>query len=289
MRTVRYMWQIYNFFANFAVKQHHHMDSTPSKSYSHGELSRLINAALLRDDTPAPGKIANKIYNDIMMGSGAFARVSRMIETEAMHLISRDLPPSLLGSPSSQTNITEALHPDIRIRIETEFKQYLNSETVRSEVGTIYDELCDSIERAGWSFGIVNLARALEILRDKIRKQANVYNSSIALVGPYTDLGPLYEAACCKTNVHGNHYVDIQDFYTALCDNTRTGCTEIASAFYRDTLHDLAEWPRLQAIIESNVTLHERCRAIADQNAGKPKCRVFSDPDRSSPMDLVDI
>lgn len=289
MRTVRYMWQIYNFFANFAVKQHHHMDSTPSKSYSHGELSRLINAALLRDDTPAPGKIANKIYNDIMMGSGAFARVSRMIETEAMHLISRDLPPSLLGSPSSQTNITEALHPDIRTRIETEFKQYLNSETVRSEVGTIYDELCDSIERAGWSFGIVNLARALEILRDKIRKQANVYNSSIALVGPYTDLGPLYEAACCKTNVHGNHYVDIQDFYTALCDNTRTGCTEIASAFYRDTLHDLAEWPRLQAIIESNVTLHERCRAIADQNAGKPKCRVFSDPDRSSPMDLVDI
>lgn len=265
------------------------MDSTPSKSYSHGELSRLINAALLRDDTPAPGKIANKIYNDIMMGSGAFARVSRMIETEAMHLISRDLPPSLLGSPSSQTNITEALHPDIRTRIETEFKQYLNSETVRSEVGTIYDELCDSIERAGWSFGIVNLARALEILRDKIRKQANVYNSSIALVGPYTDLGPLYEAACCKTNVHGNHYVDIQDFYTALCDNTRTGCTEIASAFYRDTLHDLAEWPRLQAIIESNVTLHERCRAIADQNAGKPKCRVFSDPDRSSPMDLVDI
>lgn len=227
MRTVRYMWQIYNFFANFAVKQHHHMDSTPSKSYSHGELSRLINAALLRDDTPAPGKIANKIYNDIMMGSGAFARVSRMIETEAMHLISRDLPPSLLGSPSSQTNITEALHPDIRIRIETEFKQYLNSETVRSEVGTIYNELCDSIERAGWSFGIVNLARALEILRDKIRKQANVYNSSIALVGPYTDLGPLYEAACCKTNVHGNHYVDIQDFYTALCDNTRTGCTDI--------------------------------------------------------------
>ncbi len=289
MRTVRYMWQIYNFFANFAVKQHHHMDSTPSKSYSHGELSRLINAALLRDDTPAPGKIANKIYNDIMMGSGAFARVSRMIETEAMHLISRDLPPSLLGSPSSQTNITEALHPDIRTRIETEFKQYLNSETVRSEVGTIYNELCDSIERAGWSFGIVNLARALEILRDKIRKQANVYNSSIALVGPYTDLGPLYEAACCKTNVHGNHYVDIQDFYTALCDNTRTGCTEIASTFYRDTLHDLAEWPRLQAIIESNVTLHERCRAIADQNAGKPKCRVFSDPDRSSPMDLVDI
>ena len=123
--------------------------------------------------------------------------------------------------------------------------------------------------------------QGVEILRDKIRKQANVYNSSIALVGPYTDLGPLYEAACCKTNVHGNHYVDIQDFYTALCDNTRTGCTEIASTFYRDTLHDLAEWPRLQAIIESNVTLHERCRAIADQNAGKPKCRVFSDPDRS--------
>lgn len=44
------------------------MDSTPSYKSSPDEVARLINAALLRDDTPPPGKIANKIYNDIMMG-----------------------------------------------------------------------------------------------------------------------------------------------------------------------------------------------------------------------------
>ena len=165
------------------------MDSTPSKkTYSHEELSSLINAALLRDDTPGPVKIANKIYNDIMMGEGAFARIARMLETEAMRLISRDLPLSLLGSSSAQAN-----------------------------------------------------------------------------------------------------YIDIQDFYTALCENTRSDCGEISASFSRDILKNLAEWPRLQAIIESNVTLYERCREIADQSAGKPKCRVFSDPDRSNPMDLVNI
>lgn len=270
------------------------MDSTPSKtSYSHEELSSLINAALLRDDTPGPVKIANKIYIDIMMGEGAFARISRMLETEAMRLISRDLPLSLLGSSSAQANeLPAALRPGTRDRIEAEFRQFIHSGAVQNEVNKLYDELCDSIERAGWSFGIVNLAHAIEIFRDKVRKQVGVYDGSIALIGPFTDLEPLYEAAC-RVNIaergSSNNYIDIQDFYTALCENTRSGCVEISATFSRDILKNLAEWPRLQAIIESNVTLYERCREIADQSAGKPKCRVFSDPDRSNPMDLVNI
>lgn len=270
------------------------MDSTPSKtSYSHEELSSLINAALLRDDTPGPVKIANKIYNDIMMGEGAFARISRMLETEALHLISRELPLSLLGSSSTPANeLPAALRPGARARIEAEFRQFIHSDAVTKEVNKLYEELCDSIERAGWSFGIVNLAHAIEIFRDKVRKQVGVYDSSIALIGPFTDLEPLYETARRITiaeRVRSNNYIDIQDFYTALCENTRSGCVEIAATFSRDILKDLAEWPRLQAIIESNVTLYKRCREIADQSAGKPKCRVFSDPDRSNPMDLVNI
>lgn len=268
------------------------MDSTFYKS-TPGELARLINAALLRDDTPAPIKIANKIYNDIMMGQGAFARLSRLIENKAMQLISTTLPTSLLGSPSVPVNrLPDALRPEVRSRIEAEFRLFLNSETVVAEVRAIFDELCDSIERAGRSFGIVNLAHALEIFRDKVRKQISVYNSSIALVGPFIDLEPLYEAACkvsLQERVMSNNYIDIQDFYTALCDNTRSGCTEIAAIFSRDTLHNLAEWPRLQAIINSNRTLLDRCREIADKNSDKPNCRFFSDPDRSSPADILNI
>ncbi len=270
------------------------MDSTPSKkTYSHEELSSLINAALLRDDTPGPVKIANKIYNDIMIGDGAFARISRMLEAEAMRLISRDLPLSLLGSSSAPVNeMPAALRPGVRARIEAEFKQFIHSDAVRTEVNNIYNELCDSIERAGWSFGIVNLAHAIEIFRDKVRKQTGVYDSSIALIGPFVDLDPLYEAACRVTlneRLRGNNRIDIQNFYTALCENTRSACVEIAATFSRNILNDLAEWPRLQAIIESNNTLYERCKEIAEQSAGKPKCRVFSDPDRSNPMDLVSI
>lgn len=269
------------------------MDSTPSYKSSPEELARLINAALLRDDTPAPGKIANRIYNDIMMGHGAFARLSRLIENKAMQLIGTTLPPSLLGSPSVPVNkLPDALRPEVRSRIEAEFRLFLSSETVAAEVQALFDELCDSIERAGWSFGIVNLAHALEIFRDKVRKQVSVYDRSIALVGPFVDLEPLYEAACrisLQERVMSNNYVDIQDFYTALCDNVRSGCTEIAATFSRDTLRSLAEWPRLQAIIDSNVTLCNRCREIAAKCPGKPKWRVFSDPDRSSPADLVNI
>jgi len=269
------------------------MDSTSSNSYSQEKLAMLINAALLRDDTPAPGKIANKIYNDIMIGPGAFARVSRLLEAEALRLISSNLPTSLLGTSSNPANeIPATLRPGIRTKIEAEYKQYLKSDTVMNEVNAIYDELCDSIERAGWSFGIVNLARAIEIFRDKVRKQVSVYNRSIALVGPFTDLEPLYEAACRVTlheRVRSNNYVDVQNFYTALCDNTRSGCTEIATAFSRDILNALTEWPRLQTIIDSNVTLYKRCREIADRCPNKPKSRIFSDPDHSNPMDLVNI
>ena len=269
------------------------MDSTPSYKSTNEELARLINAALLRDNTPPPGKIANKIYNNIMIGQGAFARLSRLVENKAMQLISSALPPSLIGSPSAPVNrMPDALRPEVQTRIEAEFKMFLCSETVAKEVQAIFDELCDSIERAGWSFGIVNLAHALEIFRDKVRKQVSVYERSIALVGPFVDLGPLYEAAC-KVSLHermtGSNYIDIQDFYTALCDNTRSGCTEIAASFSRDTLHNLAEWPRLQAIIDSNKTLLDHCREFAAKSHDKPNCRIFSDPDRSSPADIVNI
>lgn len=130
------------------------------------------------------------------------------------------------------------------------------------------------------------------MFRDKVRKQVSVYERSMSLVGPYVDLAPLYDAAMRVTlneRVRGKNYMDVQNFYTALCDNTRCGCTEIAAGFSRDVLSALAEWPRLQAIIDSNVTLLNRCRQIASLSPDKPKCRVFSDPDRSSPMDLVNI
>ena len=99
------------------------MDATPSSHYTPEEFARLINAALLRDDTPTAGKIANRIYNDIMMGEGAFARLSRMVEGEGMKLISRDLPTSLLGSPSSPTNVIPAsLRPGMQAKIEAELR-----------------------------------------------------------------------------------------------------------------------------------------------------------------------
>lgn len=266
----------------------HQMNSIPSFNYTDEELARFINAALLREDTPTPGKIANKIYNDIMMGSGAFARISRMIEREAMRLISRDLPTSLLGTSSSPANTLPAsLRPGVRNKIEAEFGRYLESEAVRKEVAALYDELCDSIERAGWSYGVQNLPAALELFRDKVRKQVKVYESSIDLVGPFVDLEPLYEAACRVTlheRVRSNNYIDVHDFYTALCDNTRSGCQEIAARFSRDVLAELAGWPRLQDMIVFNEHLLERCRSIAAATAGMPKPRVFSDPDRMGPL-----
>ena len=269
------------------------MDATPSSHYTPEEFARLINAALLRDDTPTAGKIANRIYNDIMMGEGAFARLSRMVEGEGMKLISRDLPTSLLGSPSSPTNVIPAsLRPGMQAKIEAELRKYLESDAVKAEVQAIYDEMCDSIERAGWAYGIVNLPDALSMVREKIRKQVKVYERSIALVGPYTDLEPLYEAACRITlneKMRSKNYIDVQDFYTALCDNTRSSCTEIVAKFSRDVLEALAEWPRFQAIIDSNSTLLERCRLIAAKSPDKPKYRVFSDPDRSSPTDLLGV
>lgn len=269
------------------------MNSIPSYNFSNEELARLISTALLRDDTPPPGKIANRIYNDIMMGNGAFARLSRMIEREAMRLISRDLPASLLGTASAPVNVLPSgLRPGVRAKIEAEFRRYLESEAVQAEVSAVYNELCESIERAGWSYGVLNLPAALELFRDKVRKQTTVYSRSIELVGPYVNLEPLYEAACRVTlheRVRSNNYIDVHDFYTALCDNTRSGCTEIAARFSLEVLSSLAEWPRLQAIIDSNELLLERCKAIATAMADKPKPRVFSDPDRSSPHDFVNI
>ena len=256
-------------------------------------VERLIHAILLRDDTPGTAKIANKIYNDITMGNGAFVVLCRDIESEITALISKRLPVSIIGKPSAPVEeLPKDLNPAVEDEVVSQFKEYLNTKKGSDAISNIYTELCDSIERAGWSYGLRHLPEALEMVRDKVRKQAAVYRRSADMAANLTNLQPLYEAAVRISpmeRVRSRNFLDVQTFFVALCENIRSRCGEMSSIFAWEILSDLADWPRFQEIIDTNAKLLETCLEVDSQFAEKPKYRFFSDPDRSSRVDLLDL
>lgn len=252
---------------------------------------RLVRRVLLRDNVPSAQKQANIIFGEVMAGDAGFAALSRLLEAETHRLLSRDLPASLLSSDGVPANVLPpALRPGLQAKIEGELRSFLESAPARAAVAAVYDGLCEAVENVGWQYGISEIAEALRVFRDKVRRQARVYERSLAQVRSSVDLEPLYAEACkisLGERVRKDNHIDINDFYTALCDNTAGACSAMTTAFLRDTLLALAAWEGIDNIIEANTELVDRCRDILARTAdGAAAPRVFSDPSVRSPFDI---
>ncbi len=247
-------------------------------------LAVFVNAVLLRTDSPDVSRLSNMMYKELMISNpDSFASIGTMAEKAFQQIMAEELPSSILDG--NDNKLPEGLRPSVRERVEARLEIFLASKEMEDKQARFEDAARRLLDQVGWHYGIINLPEAVDALLNKLRRQIKVYECSMNLANHYIDIEPLYEEAkkiSLGEKIRKDNGKDVAEFYTALCENTRTSCTKIIARFSRDLLKSICENPGWVKLNESNIKLRENCRRFVEQfDIPEDYLGLFSNPDVS--------
>lgn len=254
-------------------------------------LALIVRRVMLRTDIPDVKRLTTMLYDEVMINeSGSFMTLSKMLERQAGIILGSYLNPALIIKDDEPVNtLPPQLTPQIVDEITDRLVEFQKSESVTHAIGQIMDTIYGAIEKLGWHYGVTHLPETITGFREKLKGQIRIFNDSINLITPLTDLQPLYQAAARITiaeRIRNDNHEDISEYFRALYDNALKMCTRQNAIFSRNLLSDIIASREIEAIIDKNIRFRANCMLMTADTYTGPAPRFFTDPDIITPNSL---
>lgn len=224
------------------------------KEYLKNRFKRdFLQYSLLQEDSLSAKEIAEKLYGAIDLN---WLIVQGKQEIESLCNKHLSFEKVKVGGKLSN-ELSQELGYDIKDRILTEYKNYLDSHLSEEITNTVISRIERSVELQTWTNGIVNMREAIKLLVERLNNSSRSYGNLYTAPISENDLLDKFKKAKENTlfeRIQGNNINDIIEYRSALMEFVRVSCENMLYAKLKEVYSCIANdstFERLQANFNS--------------------------------------
>lgn len=216
----------------------------------------FLQYALLQEDTLSAKEIAVKLYGTI-----DFVEIENEGKEKIKSLCKDHLAFDKLKVDGKLSNeLSPDWGLDFKDRLLTEYKNYLDNIPIDEVVKSAIAKIERGIEIQTWHNGIVNMPKAIDVLKEKLKNSSNVLGElSVASLSAKV-LENKYEKAKEITlleRIQGNNIDDIIEYRGALLEYVEASCESELNAKVAEIYAKVAEDETLDQLQSGFVSLRQ--------------------------------
>jgi len=224
------------------------------KEYLKNRFKRdFLQYSLLQEDSLSAKEIAEKLYGAIDLN---WLIVQGKQEIESLCNKHLSFEKVKVGGKLSN-ELSQELGYDIKDRILTEYKNYLDRHSSEEITNTVISRIERSVELQTWTNGIVNMREAIKLLVERLNNSSRSYGNLYTAPISENDLLDKFKKAKENTlfeRIQGNNINDIIEYRSALMEFVRVSCENMLYAKLKEVYSCIANdstFERLQANFNS--------------------------------------